>query len=98
MLGVAPCLPVAWHDRLMVQVKLIVAADEPAIFFASVQDAESWMEPIGRRRWRLRRRLRAQRRAHTIRTDGTCVYIEETGDAPTRSTEDSANAPFQCDR
>jgi hypothetical protein len=30
----------------MTQVNLIVAADEPAIFFASVHDAERWMEPV----------------------------------------------------
>lgn len=37
---------VEWHDRTMTQINLIVAADEPAIFFASVKDAERWMEPI----------------------------------------------------
>ncbi|CAH0354234.1 hypothetical protein SPH9361_02922 [Sphingobium sp. CECT 9361] len=36
----------AWYDRLMPQVKLIVAANEPAIFFASVQDAENWVEAV----------------------------------------------------
>ena len=66
----------------MPQVKLIVAADEPAIFFASVQDAESWMEAIDVEDGVYSAAFGPNGEPYAITTDGTWVHIEETGEAP----------------
>lgn len=66
----------------MPQVKLIVAADEPAIFFASVQDAESWMEAIDVEDGVYSAAFGPNGETYTVSTDGTRVHIEETGGAP----------------
>ncbi|MDF2496346.1 MAG: hypothetical protein K0S66_3280 [Sphingomonas sp.] len=72
----------AWHERQMTQINLIVAADEPAIFFASVTDAERWMEPIDVADGVYSAAFGPAGEPHTISTDGTSVLIHGTGDAP----------------
>lgn len=66
----------------MPEVKLIVAADEPAIFFASVQDAASWMEAADVRDGVYSAAFGPNGEPYAISTDGTRVYIKETGEAP----------------
>jgi hypothetical protein len=72
----------AWHDERMTPIKLIVAADEPAIFFASVEDAERWMEPVDVDNGVYTAAFGSAGEPHTIATDGTSVAIRQTGDAP----------------
>jgi hypothetical protein len=72
----------AWHIGPMTPINLIVAADEPAIFFASLEDAERWMEPIDVDNGVYRAAFGPAGEPHTIRTDGTSVSIRQTGDAP----------------
>lgn len=67
---------------MMPQVKLIVAADEPAIFFASLQDAESWMEAMDVEDGVYSAAFGPNGEPYTVSTDGTRVNIEETGEAP----------------
>lgn len=66
----------------MPEVKLIVAADEPAIFFASVEDAESWMEAVDVEDGVYSAAFGPSGEPHGITTDGTCVRIAETGESP----------------
>ena len=66
----------------MARVKLIVAADEPAIFFASVQDAESWMEVIDVEDGVYSAAFGPNGEPYAIITDGTWVHLEGTGEAP----------------
>ena len=74
--------PPAWHDSSMPEVKLIVAADEPAIFFASVQDAESYMEATDVKDGVYSAAFGPSGEPYEISTDGTWVHIEETGESP----------------
>lgn len=71
-----------WHGRQMPPINLIVAADEPAIFFASVKDAERWMEPIDVTGGVYSAAFGPAGEPHLISTDGTSVVILQTGDAP----------------
>lgn len=66
----------------MAHVKLIVTADEPALLFASIQDAERKMEPIDVAEGLYSAAFGPKGEPYTIRTDGMRVYIEETGTAP----------------
>ena len=71
----------AWHDGSVSPINLIVAADEPAIFFASVEDAERWMEPIDVKNAVYSAAFGPAGEPHTISTDGTSVFIRQTSDA-----------------
>jgi hypothetical protein len=66
----------------MSQVKLIVAADEPAIFFASVRSAERWIEPSDVIDGVYRAAFGPNGEPYIIRADGNCVTIQEAGGAP----------------
>lgn len=72
----------AWHIGPMTPINLIVAADEPAIFFASLEDAERWMEPIDVAEGVYSAAFGPAGEPHTISTDGTSVYIRQAGDMP----------------
>ncbi|MCC6982051.1 MAG: glycosyltransferase [Bauldia sp.] len=74
--------PAASRDRRMIPVKLIVAADEPALFFASVQDAERDLEPIDVQDGVYGRAFGPNGEPYAISTDGTRVHIETTGAPP----------------
>jgi hypothetical protein len=71
-----------WHNGPMNPIKLIVAADEPAIFFASLEDAERWMEPIDVDDGVYSAAFGPAGEPHTISTDGASVSIIQTGGAP----------------
>lgn len=70
------------HVAVMTKVNFIVTADEPAIFFASVQEAESWMEPIDVQNGVFKEAYGPAGEPYSISTDGSCVSIEPTGEAP----------------
>lgn len=65
----------------MTPVNLIVLADEPAILFASISDAERWMELIDVRDGVYRAAFGPAGEPHSITTDGESVVIRQTGDA-----------------
>lgn len=71
----------AWHHEPMTQVGLIVAADEPAIFFVSLEDAERWMEPIDVKDGVYSAAFGPAGEPYAISTDGKYVNIRRTGDA-----------------
>ena len=75
-------IKVAWHIGPMNPINLIVAADEPAIFFASLEDAERWMEPIDVDNGVYSAAFGPSGEPHEISTKGTIVSIRQTGDAP----------------
>ena len=59
--------------------KLIVAADEPAIFFASVQHAERWVEAIDVEDGVYSAGFGPNGEPYAIRTDGTWVRLRNRG-------------------
>lgn len=65
----------------MTLVGLIVAADEPAIFFVSPEDAERWMEPIDVKDGVYSAAFGPAGEPYAICTDGKHVNIRQTGDA-----------------
>lgn len=71
----------AWHDGPVTSVNLIVAADEPAIFFASVEDAERSMEPVDAEDGVYTAAFGRNGEPHTISTDGRSVVIRRTDEA-----------------
>jgi hypothetical protein len=66
----------------MSPVKLIVEADEPAIFFASVEEAERWMEAIDVDEGVYSAAFGPSGEPHSIVTSGNRVIIRQTADAP----------------
>jgi hypothetical protein len=66
----------------MSQVKLIVAADEPALFFASVEDAQSYLEAIDVENGVYGPVFGPNGEPYSISTDGHDVIIRATGEAP----------------
>jgi hypothetical protein len=66
----------------MTPINLIVVADEPAIFFASLEDAERWMEPIDVDDGVYSAAFGPAGERHIISIDGTSVSILQTGDTP----------------
>lgn len=66
----------------MTSVNLIVAADEPAIFFASVEGAEQWMEPVDVQDAVYRAAFGPLGEVYKIETDGKTVTIRQTMDEP----------------
>lgn len=66
----------------MTHVHLIVEADEPVVFFASVRDAERWMEPVDVKDGVYSAAFGPAGEPHVISTDGKTVVIRPTGGAP----------------
>lgn len=71
-----------WHAEPMTPINLIVVADEPAIFFGPLEDAEQWMEPIDVDDGVYSAAFGPAGEPHIISTDGTNVSILQTCDAP----------------
>lgn len=65
----------------MQAIRLIVAADEPALFFASVQDAESFIEAVDVEAGVYLVAFGPAGEPHTIRSEDGLVRISETGEA-----------------
>lgn len=74
--------PLGVHSSPMRSVNLIVAADEPAIFFASVNEAERWMEPVDVQEGVYTAAYGPEGEPFMISTDGRRVTIRETGGKP----------------
>jgi glycosyltransferase involved in cell wall biosynthesis len=78
----AAIAPVKSRDQRTTEVKLIIAADEPALFYASVEDAERDLEAIDVENGVYGPAFGPNGEPYTISTDGTRVHIEATGAAP----------------
>ncbi len=71
------------------KIALIVAADEPALFFASIRDAEQYLEPIDVQDGVYTAAYGPNGEPHRISTDGLRVTITELDD---RSQPDALKA------
>ena len=69
-------------DPSMTKIALIVAADEPALFFASVRDAELSLEAIDVKNGVYSAAFGPKGEPYAISTDGKRVFIRKAGEPP----------------